>query len=71
MKVVAEAALNAELDPGTSADRYQIIVHIDQPVLENPENEWQSTLEGGIGVCAETSRRIAWRVSTAGGIAPK
>ena len=29
LKVVSEAALKAELDPGTSADRYQVVVHVD------------------------------------------
>ena len=56
MKVVAEAALN----PGTSADRYQVIVHIDQPVLENPENEGQSTLEAGI---LELNRKTLDKIS--------
>ena len=59
LKLIAEAALKAELDPGNSADRYQVVVHIDQQVLEDPEQPGQSALEGGIGVSAETSRRIA------------
>ena len=49
LKVVSEAALKAELDPGTSADRYQVVVHVDQQVLEDPEQPGQSALEGGIG----------------------
>ncbi len=59
MQVISEAALNAELDPGTSADRYQVVIHVDEPVLADPDNEGQSVLEGGIGVSAETSRRLA------------
>ena len=59
LKLIAEAALKAELDAGNSADRYQVVVHIDQQVLEDPEQPGQSALEGGIGVSAETSRRIA------------
>jgi len=37
LKLICEAALKAELDPGTSADRYQVVVHVDEPVLEDPE----------------------------------
>ena len=59
IQVIAEAALNAELDPGTSADRYQVVIHVDEPVLADSESEGQSVLEGGIGVSAETSRRLA------------
>jgi len=59
LKLICEATLKAELDPGTSADRYQVVVHVDEPVLEDPEKPGQSALEGGIGVSAETSRRIA------------
>jgi len=59
LKLIAEAALKAELDPGTSADRYQVVVHVDEPVLEEPEQPGQSMLEGGIGVPAGTSRRLA------------
>ena len=59
LKLVSETALKAELDPGASADRYQVVVHVDQKVLADPEQPGQSALEGGIGVSAETSRRIA------------
>ena len=59
LKLMSEAALKAELDPGTSADRCQVVVHVDQQVLEDPSQPGQSALEGGIGVSAETSRRIA------------
>jgi len=59
LKLISEAALKGELDPGNSADRYQVVVHVDQQVLEDPSQPGQSALEGGIGVSAETSRRIA------------
>jgi len=60
LKLISEAALKAELDPGNSSERYQVVVHVDEPVLEDPEQPGgQSALEGGIGVSAETSRRIA------------
>ncbi len=59
LKLISEAALKAELDPGNSADRYQVVVHVDEQVLADPQQPGQSALEGGIGVSAETSRRIA------------
>lgn len=64
MKLMAEAALNAELDSGKSSDRYQVVVHVDQAVLEDPEQPGQSAMEGGIGVSAETSRRLWCDAST-------
>jgi hypothetical protein len=57
--LVAEAALNNGLDPGTRGDRYQVVVHVDEPVLEDPESAGQSVLEDGQNVSAETSRRLA------------
>ncbi len=59
LKLISEAALKGELDPGTSADRYQVVIHVDEQVLEDPNKPGQSALEGGVGVSAETSRRIA------------
>ncbi len=60
--VVAESALASGLTPASSADRYQVVVHVDAEVLEDPDatsRDGQSVLEGGIGVSAETSRRLA------------
>ncbi len=34
--LVAEAALAADLDPGTRGDRYQVVVHVEESVLEEP-----------------------------------
>jgi hypothetical protein len=34
---VAEAALASGLDKGTRGDRYQVVVHVDASVLEEPE----------------------------------
>jgi len=60
LKLIAEAALTADLDPGVASDRYQVVVHVDEPVLADPEQPGgQSALEGGVGVSAETSRRLA------------
>jgi hypothetical protein len=57
--LLAETALHQALDPGAPGERYQVVVHVDAAVLEDPEQEGQTALEGGIGVSAETSRRLA------------
>ena len=59
LHLVAESALSGGLDPGKSSDRYQVIVHVDQQVLQDPKASGQSVLEPGASVSAETSRRIA------------
>ena len=59
LALLAETALHHELDPGPAAERYQVVVHIDAPVLADPEAPGQSVLEGGTHVSAETSRRLA------------
>ncbi len=57
--LVAESALENDLDPGTRGDRYQVVVHVDKQVLEDPNKPGQSVLEDGPWISAETSRRIA------------
>src|SRR6185503_10701403 len=57
--VIAEAALQHDLDPGTSAARYQVAVHVDAAVLANPDQPGQSALEDGQHVPAETAQRLA------------
>ena len=57
--MLAEAALHHDLDPGAPGERYQIVVHVDAPVLADPDRPGQSVLEGGHHVSAETSRRLA------------
>jgi hypothetical protein len=57
--LLAETALNHELDPGAPGDRYQVVVHVDAAVLAGPEQPGQSVLEEGSHVPAETSRRLA------------
>src|SRR5437773_475418 len=59
LTLIAETALHHDLDPGPAAERYQVVVHVDAPVLANPEAPGQSVLEGGTHVSAETSRRLA------------
>jgi hypothetical protein len=59
LALLAETALHHGLDPGAPAERYQVVVHVDAPVLADPEAPGQSVLDGGTHVSAETSRRLA------------
>jgi len=57
--VIAETALHHGIDPGASGERYQVVVHVDAPVLADPDAPGQSVLEDGTHVSAETSQRFA------------
>ncbi len=57
--LLAETALHHGIDPGAPAERYQVVVHVDAPVLADPAEEGNSALEDGIRISAETSRRLA------------
>jgi len=59
LALLAETALHQGLDPGTPGERYQVVVHVDAPVLADPAQPGQSVLEGGTHVSAETSQRLA------------
>ena len=59
MGLLAETALHHGIDPGPPGERYQVVVHVDAPVLADPEAPGQSVLESGEHVSAETSRRLA------------
>ena len=59
LALLAESALRHDFDPGAPGERYQVVVHVDAPVLADPEAPGQSVLEGGTHVSAETSRRLA------------
>jgi hypothetical protein len=59
LALLAETALHHGIDPGAPGERYQVIVHIDAPALEDPDQPGQSVLEDGAHVSAETSRRLA------------
>ena len=59
LALLAETALHQGLDPGGPGERYQVVVHVDAPVLADPDQPGQSVLEGGTRVPAETSRRLA------------
>jgi hypothetical protein len=59
LALLAETALHHQLDPGAPGERYQVVVHVDAPVLADPDQPGESVLEGGGRVSAETSRRLA------------
>src|SRR5215471_7019877 len=56
LALLAETALHHGLDPGTAGERYQVVVHVDAPVLTDAENPGHSVLEDGPRVSAETSQ---------------
>ena len=57
--MIAEAALHQDLDPGAPGERYQVVVHVDAPVLTDPAQPGQSVLEAGANLSAESARRAA------------
>ena len=57
--LLAETALHHGMDPGSPSERYQVVLHVDAAVLENPDVSGQSALEPGAHVSAETARRLA------------
>jgi hypothetical protein len=59
LALLAETTLHHAIDPGTPGERYQVVVHVDAPVLADPDQPGQSVLEDGTHVSAETSRRLA------------
>jgi 5-methylcytosine-specific restriction endonuclease McrA len=59
LALLAETALHHGLDPGAPGERYQVVVHVDAPVLADPDQPGQSVLEDGARVSAETSQRLA------------
>ena len=63
LALLAETALHHGLDPGAPGERYQVVVHVDAPVLADPDEPGQSVLEGGTHVSAE--RRGASRATRA------
>ena len=76
LALLAESAMHHGIDPGAPGERYQVVVHVDAPVLVDPDAQGQSVLEDGVRVSAETSRRLACDASrvvmqsTAGMAAP-
>jgi hypothetical protein len=59
LALLAETGLHHGIDPGAPAERYQVVVHVDGPVLADLEAPGQSVLEDGVRVPAGTSQRLA------------
>ena len=59
LTLLAESALHHGIDPGAPGERYQVVVHVDAPVLADSNAPGQSVLEDGAHVSAETSQRLA------------
>ena len=59
LALLAETALHHGIDPVVPGERYQVVVHVDAPVLADPDAPGQSMLEDGTNVSAQTSRRLA------------
>jgi hypothetical protein len=59
LALLAETALHHGINPGAPGERYQVVVHVDAPVLADPDAPGQSVLDDGAHVPAETSRRLA------------
>src|SRR2546421_3989604 len=57
--LLAETALLHGIDPGAPGERYQVVVHVDAPVLADADAPGQSVLDHGAHVSAETSHRPA------------
>src|SRR5213594_3425623 len=55
LALLAETALHYGINPGAPGERYQVVVHIDAPVLVDSDAPGQSVLEGGVHVSAEPS----------------
>jgi Domain of unknown function (DUF222) len=58
LQLLAETALHHGIDPGTPAEDYQVVVHVDATVLEDPDQPGQSVVEDGARVSSETSQRL-------------
>jgi 5-methylcytosine-specific restriction endonuclease McrA len=56
--LLAETVLHHGIEPGAPGERYQVVVHVDAPLLTDPDAPGQSVLDG-VHVSAETSRRLA------------
>jgi len=59
LALIAETALHHGIDPGAPGERYQVVVHVDAPVLADADAPGQSVLDDGAHVSAETSQRLA------------
>jgi hypothetical protein len=62
--LLAESALAADLDRGSTGDRYQVVVHVETDALQADSPTGQAVLDDGVRVSAETSRRMACDAGT-------
>ena len=67
--LLAETALHHGIDPGTPAEHYQVVVHVDASVLEDADQPGQSVVEDGARVLpkrlsALDATRAGWSCST-------
>ena len=65
LALIAETALHHGIDPGAPGERYQVVVHVDAPVLADADAPGQSVLDDGGHVSAENvpasgPTRAAW-----------
>jgi len=59
LSLIAETARHQELDPGAPGERYQVVLHVDAPVLADADQPGDCVLDEGVRVSAETARRLA------------
>src|SRR6058998_2208877 len=59
LALVAETALHHGIDPGAPGERYQVVVHVDAPVLADADAPGQSVLKDGAHVSSGTAQRLA------------
>jgi hypothetical protein len=57
--LLAECALQTDLDPGSAGDRYQVVLHIEAADVKADAGAVLELEDGGIRVSAETSRRFS------------
>jgi hypothetical protein len=58
--LLAECALQADLDRGSAADRHQVVLHVEATAVgASPSQAVIELGDGGVQVSAETSRRVA------------
>jgi hypothetical protein len=57
--LLAECALQTDLDRGSAGDRYQVVLHVDADDVKDHAGGVLELEDGGIRVSAETSRRLS------------
>src|SRR6266545_78631 len=75
LSLLAETALHQGLDPGAPGERYQVVVHVDAPVLADPEQRGDAPRRGresvrGRGPDPHHSARHAARAPASGSHLP-